>query len=523
LLVGFWPGGLFIAEMKERSDRELLREYAEQGSESAFGELVARYTDLVYSAALRQVRSTDLARDVAQSVFTDLARKARPLAGKLKPDAAIVGWLYRATRYAALVLIRNEQRRYARERQAMEYLHPAPETAPDWNRIGPALDEAMARLNDTDRDALLLRFFQKQDFRAVGAALGVSDDAAQKRVARSLERIRALLARHGITTTAVALSTTLSLNAVQAAPAGLAATLASASLAGAAAGTGTTLTLLELMAMTKSQLGAVGAVIIASVAAPLIIQQQAHSELRQKNNLLQQENDRFAQLSAANERLSNLLAAAKTAPAVSNEQYSELLKLRGEVARLRRDVAELNAARTGPPTRTDMLTSIAERYSQRISQLKQFLTANPAESIPELQFMTDKDWLWLAGEKTPGTPEGYQRAMSLARLTVEGTVTRDILRPALLQYAKENNGRFPSDLSELRPFFKSPLDDAILRRWQILPASKLINLRDDLRDEDWVITQKAPVNRAIDQRIVFSIKKASMFANAPPNHWDVAP
>ena len=177
--------------MHTKSDAQLLREYAEQRSERAFGEIVARHTDLVYSTALRQVGSPDLARDVAQCVFTDLALKARVLVGKLKEDASLVGWLYRGTRYRALTLLRDERRRQLRERQVMEHVNPASETSPDWDRVRPFLDEAMANLSDADRDALLLRFFKNQDLRAVGAALGVSDDAAQKRVTRSLEKLHA--------------------------------------------------------------------------------------------------------------------------------------------------------------------------------------------------------------------------------------------------------------------------------------------------------------------------------------------
>ena len=100
-----------MAEMQSKSDAQLLRQYAERRNESAFGEIVARHTDLVYSAAFRQVGSPDLACDVAQSVFTDLARKAPSLARKLADGQGLVGWLYRSTRYASLTLLRNERRR----------------------------------------------------------------------------------------------------------------------------------------------------------------------------------------------------------------------------------------------------------------------------------------------------------------------------------------------------------------------------------------------------------------------------
>ena len=169
-----------MGEMPNQSDAQLLREYAAHGDEPAFGEIVARHTGLVYSAALRQSGSPERAREIAQSVFTDLARKARTLAGSLTADASLAGWLYRGTRYAALNSLRDERRRQAHERLVMENFNPSSEASPDWERVAPVLDEAMAELNDADREAVLLRFFKNQDFHAVGLALGVSDDAVAK-------------------------------------------------------------------------------------------------------------------------------------------------------------------------------------------------------------------------------------------------------------------------------------------------------------------------------------------------------
>ncbi len=330
-----------MGEMPAKSDAQLLRDYAERGSEAAFGELVARHTDLVYSAAWRQVGSPELARDVAQSVFTDLARKARPLARQTSDGESLLGWLYRGTRFAARTVLRDDRRRRWRERQAMQDFAPDPETPPDWDRVRPVLDEAMAHLSAPDRDALLLRFFQNQDFRAVGAALGVSDDAAQKRVTRALEKLRAELVRRGVTTTAAALAAAISANAVQLAPAGLAATLTTASLAGAAAGTGTTLSVLKLMTMTKLQAGIVGAIVVASVATPLVVQHQSETKLREENEVLRQQVSQIAQSYVENTRLSNLVARAKESQSLSEGQLSELLRLRGEVGLLRDQTNEL--------------------------------------------------------------------------------------------------------------------------------------------------------------------------------------
>jgi RNA polymerase sigma factor (sigma-70 family) len=317
--------------MQAKSDVQLLREYSAQKSEPAFGEVVHRHADLVYSAALRQVESSDLAGEIAQRVFIDFARKAQSLAGSLREDASLAGWLYRATRYAALTLLREERRRRARESQIMQELHSPTESSPDWDSVSPLLDEAMSALDDLERDALLLRFFKNQDFRAVGAALGVSDDTAQKRVARSLEKLRTALERRGVTTTTTALAAALASQAVQAAPVGLAAAWITASLAGATAGGGATLTLLKLMSMTKIQLG-LGAIVVAGLAATVAFQQQSASKRVGENQALRLQ---VAGLAADNESLSNRLTQVQMPPRLADDQFRELLRLRGEVGRLR--------------------------------------------------------------------------------------------------------------------------------------------------------------------------------------------
>jgi hypothetical protein len=197
--------------------------------------------------------------------------------------------------------------------------------------VSPLLDEALSALDDQERDTLLLRFFKNQDFRAVGAALGVSDDTAQKRVARSLEKLRAALERRGVTTTTTALSFALSSHAVQAAPAGLAAALISTSLANATAGGGTILTLIKLMSMTKLQFG-LGAIIVGGLAATVAIQYQTESKMRVENQALHRQVASFA---ANSESLSNRPPHVGAASPLPADQFRELLRLRGEVGRLR--------------------------------------------------------------------------------------------------------------------------------------------------------------------------------------------
>jgi RNA polymerase sigma factor (sigma-70 family) len=348
-LVGFRLRRVSYIEMQAKADAQLLREYVRLGSEAAFGEIVARYTDLIYSAVLRQFNCADLAEDVAQSVFTDLARKAPSLAGKLAENGTIVGWLYRGTRYAVSKRLRAEQRRHIRERQVMQDFDPAPATSPDWERVRPRLDEALADLGEEDRQAMLLRYFQNQDFQAIGAALGISDDTAQKRVARALEKLRTRLARHGITTTAAMLSAVLSTNAIQTAPVGLAARLAGASLAGAAAPTATTLT---IMTLTSFKTGIVATGIAAGLAVWVAAEHRSLDRLQGENAALSQ------QISQLRQQLQPPLSPIPPAGENSDgdeleklrREHADLLRLRGEVGVLRATVeknqAELAAAQS---------------------------------------------------------------------------------------------------------------------------------------------------------------------------------
>ena len=325
-------------------DQQLLRRYVNENSEAAFGELVARYVNLVYSAALRRTGGDlHLAQDVAQLVFTDLARKARFLPKQIM----LAGWLHRATRHATAQLLRGERRRRAREKEAVAMNALESQPAPDWEKIRPLLDEALDSLSQADRDALLLRFFEQRSLAEVGRTLGSNEDTARKRVARALEKLRTHLVRRGVTTTTAALSTAIPVNAVQIAPTGLAATLATASLASSAAGTGTTFALLKFMAMTKLKLGIVGAVVTAGLATSLVVQHQSFTKLQDEHAALQQRQaEQLTELE--NLRNENLQRAKLKADADELErlraEHAELLRLRGEVTRLRQQTASAPAS-----------------------------------------------------------------------------------------------------------------------------------------------------------------------------------
>ena len=141
--------------------RQLLSQYIESGSETAFRELVARYVDLVYSAAVRLVNGDrHLAEDVTQTVFADLARQARGLSR----EVMLGGWLHRHTCFVASKTMRGERRRQTRERQAVEMNALEDHSAANLASVAPILDDAINQLGSEDRTAILLRFFEQHDF-----------------------------------------------------------------------------------------------------------------------------------------------------------------------------------------------------------------------------------------------------------------------------------------------------------------------------------------------------------------------
>src|SRR4029077_7827341 len=165
-------------------DRELLDEFVKARSQGAFRELVERHLPVVYSAARRVVRDAHLAEEVAQSVFTTLAQKA----DTFRPPQVLGGWLYNTTRHLAMHAVRAEQRR--REREQTAFSMQTLEISAGQSEILDQLEPAMEELHADDRDALVLRFLGNRELRAVGAELGVSEEAARKRVHRALDRLR---------------------------------------------------------------------------------------------------------------------------------------------------------------------------------------------------------------------------------------------------------------------------------------------------------------------------------------------
>ena len=292
-----------------QNDPELLRRYVEQKSEPAFTELVQRHVGLVHSVALRRVGGdAQLAEDVTQKVFADLARKAPTLLGR----PTLGGWLYASAHLASAAVVRSERRRKARETEAHSMqttlAHSDSDDA-DWARLRPVIDDVVIALKEEDREAIALRFFEKRSFAEIGAALRVTEEAARKRVDRGLEKLRALLAQRGITSTSTALALALGAIGAATAPAALGGKVAAQAIATASAGTSTVGTLAGTLWPAAAAL-VVGSALLSSQ-------------------------------SSTNETLRAELARATA-------EQTALAQLRTESIRLARDIAALSAATAAP-------------------------------------------------------------------------------------------------------------------------------------------------------------------------------
>ena len=330
-------------EPHEADDAGLLRRYVVGKSEAVFAELVRRHLPAVYAFALPRVGGdAHLAKDVVQVVFTTLARKA----GTLTDCTVLGGWLCRAAHFAARDIVRSEIRRRAREREAqrMHESSAAEGAQLDWEKLQPTLAEAMGELNDADRDAVWLRYFETRPFAEVGVRLGLTENAVRMRVERALDKLRTALARRGLTSTSAVIGAALAHQAGIAAPAGLAATVTGAALTTTAGAAGWAAI---FMSMTKLQVGIVVAAVLAG-AALCGSQAQDNAALRRELAARRPQTVAISALRDENRRL-----AAASAEIESLRRDDAELQQLAQIAVDLRKAAErrVRAAATPPPNR----------------------------------------------------------------------------------------------------------------------------------------------------------------------------
>jgi len=260
--------------MNTDTDNQLLAEYGRQGSEPAFRELVQRHVNMVYSAALRETRGNGpQAEDITQEVFTELARRA----AKLESHPALAGWLYTCVRRMTANIRRADERRQHREQEVFSMNERLGSDSSEalWQQVRPVLDDVMHELNEDDRTAVVLRFFEGLSLKEVGAALGLTENAARMRVERALDKLHGQLSRRGIHSTAATLAAVLVTATVAGTSSAFASTVAQTAMTSAAAGP-SVLAASKLLSPAKVLTAAAGALAVATTA--LILWHQSPKE-----------------------------------------------------------------------------------------------------------------------------------------------------------------------------------------------------------------------------------------------------
>ena len=298
--------------MIDSIDVELLADYTRESSENAFAELVRRHINLVYSTAYRHVGRPTQAEEITQAVFVVLAAKATTL----RPETNLDAWLYETTRLTSLTFLRSERRRQSREQEAymQSNLQQSPETSV-WDQLSPLLDEAIARLERKDREAVVLRYFKEKSVRDIAAAMKISEAAAQSRVHRATEKLRKFFLTKGVSASTAVLVGTISANAVQTAPVALTGTITATAITYGVGVSGSTIPLakgvLNLMAWTKAKIATIGVCVVVGIATPFVIQHRSNLKWREE---LRQQTDQLAALRMENRRLAEHLRKLTATP-----------------------------------------------------------------------------------------------------------------------------------------------------------------------------------------------------------------
>jgi len=477
--------------MQELDDINLLREYTERGSEKAFTALVERHINKVYSVALRHTHNPHQAEEITQAVFVILASKANHL-GK---SVILEGWLYQTARLTATTLIRSEIRRGRREQEAHMQNVLDENESQVWTQIAPQLDAALARLNSTDRNAVVLRFFYGKNMGEIGAALGATEEGARKRVNRALEKLRKYFFKHGVTSTTATIAGAISANSVQAAPATLAKTISAIAISkGATASTSTLILIkgaLKIMAWSKMKtaIGVGVAILIAGGAATALF----------SNNISKNKNS-VAYIHKPDE------------PAA--------------VAILQKALTRYATMSTYTDSGMAVITtqnSLTNTFKIKLGQPNYYLVEWDQRTLPEFSF---KGAIWSAGNgdyilnQAAGGDTIFKRMKDAYAAQVEGmgfSGEASFFIPSFFQEAKQNHGRVSGSLAQGKDdtfdgidcyVLTETLNDRIIARWigkqdllihQIqtqyltLPAQKPVSI-DDATIEKALVKLGKPVS-----------------------------
>lgn len=469
--------------MKQLSDNQLIERYRRNQDEKAFALLVERHLDLVYGTALRRVRSSHLAEEICQAVFLELAK----VAGTFSNTSFICTWLHRVARNKSVDLVRRECNRKKHESIAAEN-HDSSSDTQQWADIEPMLDEAIETLNEQDRTAVILRYFESKSFKEIGHVLGASEEAARKRVHRSIQRLWQYFKKNGFGIHTSDFESLLTTRATILAPVGLIVSVCSVVQSFAAP---TALTIAaQVFTMTSLKKAVFAGVLMLSVGTCIHLNHRSN-ELKHRADLYRTD---LATLTSEHDKQSQLLKSAHAELERLKRDLNDLHRLRGEVSQYRADAERLKRLQT---ERTYAKTT-AGILEFRVNKLKEKFHSIPNAWIPEMDLLDDFDWFFSVRHEIDNEAQ-MRYTMSSLRRIAERKLTNQ-MSESLTEFKQSTGKEFPENIQELVPFLDDKMDKEMLSRWEVVPESSLDGIR--MSGTEFVITQKEPVDEIFDDRLV---------------------
>lgn len=463
-----------MAETDTRSDRDLLLAYSRDGDEAAFDVVAGRHVDMIFSVSLRRAGNRQIAEEATQNILISLARKARKLSDG---EDSLTGWLHTATKFEVLKLQRRETRIKRREEAyASDPMKTStPNDDENFLRLIPLLDQAIDQLGAADREVIVRRYLEGQDFNRIGQALGISDDAAQKRTSRAFERLNQFFKRKaGVTVSATAMAAGISRHCAEAAPA------VCLQIAGKTAATGiaSMFSISIINTITTMSIGkiaaVVGGIIVLSGAVAFVASKSGQPASTVSTSL---PSDSVPDAPAATQVPEKILPAStggKPTPTADEKPYSA-----------NEELAKLEAM-TPHPSEDEMARRLSVKHDQLLKDLTADLALNETEVAGVKKVLDDRLKAFRASinpeAKTGISPQQREKEM----VTKAGALIRGAgLREQLAEVLSEKQLATFDEREE--KIFQSQVESLAYR--ELAKIAPVLKLKEDQKNRIFELLQ----------------------------------
>jgi RNA polymerase sigma-70 factor, ECF subfamily len=166
------------------------------GEQDLYAVIVGRYQNMLYRFATGMLQDPDVAADLVQDSFV----KAYTSLSQCKDRQHFSAWIFRIVRNRCTDYLRAPaRRRVGLETQSAELLErETPETDFERGELRQAIEQALARLPEAQREAFLLKHVENLSYEEMAELLGASVSALKMRVMRAREALQDALRGAGI-------------------------------------------------------------------------------------------------------------------------------------------------------------------------------------------------------------------------------------------------------------------------------------------------------------------------------------